>query len=236
MMAMMVIVAATLAYRFGPRFGVPQAFLERITIPFVLMAFIGARLGYVLSHPAEFTNPLEILRIDHGGLSSHGAIVAGFLMLWIFSRRSGISMWNLADTVVWTIPLGNIFVRFGKFMNGELYGDVTTVPWDVQFPGVPGHRHPLQVYEMIFAGLILLIAVRLARRRMFPGQICWAVLVLTSLGRILFDLFRSADRVWGVLTLGQIPAIILVLIGIWFLLTRRQRGTPTTLPSAAPLP
>lgn len=234
MMATMVLTGAAMAYRFGPRFGIPQEFLERITVPFVIVAFIGARIGYVLSHLAEFGQPLEILRIDHGGLSSHGAIIAGLLALWVVSRPSGISLWNLTDAIAWTIPLGNIFVRFGNFMNGELYGDLTTVPWAVRFSGIPGHRHPLQLYEMLWAGIILLVAIRLAYRRAFAGQIFWTVVVLSSLGRIFFDLFRSGDRIWGVLTLGHIPAILFTLIGLWFLAThRRQQALP---PPQVPAP
>ncbi len=230
-MATMILLGVAMAYRYGPRFGVPQAKLDPITLPFVVLAFVGARLGYVVSHPAEFAQPLEILRVDHGGLSSHGAIAAGMLTLWVLSRRWRISIWNLADTVVWAIPLGNILVRFGNFMNGELYGDVTTLPWAVHFPGVPGPRHPLQLYEMVLNVFVLVMGVRLARHRAFAGQVFWTILVWTSTGRLLLDLLRSEDRVWGVLTLGHIPALFLVLVGSWFLLShrRRRRKDPTDL-------
>lgn len=223
MMATMILATVLLAYRFGPRFGVSTQVLDRISISFILAAFAGARLGYVISHLAEFTHPIEILRIDHGGLTSHGAIAGGMLLLWWASRRSNVSFWTLTDTVAWVIPLGNIFVRFGNFMNGELYGDVTTLPWAVTFPGVVGARHPLQIYEMIFALIILAMALRVAARRAFEGQLFWTVAVLTSIGRIMLDLFRSEDRIFSVITLGQIPAIILLLSGIWFLATRRTQ-------------
>ncbi len=236
MMATMILLAVAMAYRYGPRFGVPQASLERITVSFVVLAFVGARLGFVISHPAEFARPAEILRVDHGGLSSHGAIAVGLLTLWVLSRRWRRSIWDLADTVVWVIPLGNILVRFGNFMNGELYGDITTVPWAVRFPGIPGPRHPLQLYEMGFAVLILVAALRLARRRAFSGQIFWTVIVLTSIGRILLDFLRSEDRIWGILTLGHIPAIILVFVGSWFLLVHGLRRRPTGSPLNPSLP
>ncbi len=236
MMATMILLAVAMAYRYGPRFGVPQASLERITVSFVVLAFVGARLGYVISHPAEFVRPGEILRVDHGGLSSHGAIAVGLLTLWVLSRRWKRSIWDLADTVVWVIPLGNILVRFGNFMNGELYGDITTGPWAVRFPGIPGPRHPLQLYEMGFAVLILVVALRLARRRAFSGQIFWTVIVLTSIGRILLDLLRSEDRIWGILTLGHIPAIVFVLVGSWFLLVHGLRRRPTGSPLNPSLP
>ncbi len=217
MMAATILSGVAVALRMGPRLGVPAAELDRLAVPFLLLTFIGARLGYVISHPGEFTSPAEIVRIWHGGLASHGALIGGFFALWWASRRRGLPLWSLADATVWAVPLGNIFVRFGNFMNGELYGDVTTVPWAVTFPGVAGPRHPLQIYEMLLAVIILAITLPLARRRKFPGQLFWTVLILVSLGRIGLDLFRSEDRVVGVLTLGQIPAALLLLAGVWFL-------------------
>ncbi len=217
MMAVMILLAVVMAYRYGPRFGVPAQELDRLTIPFILISVAGARVGYVISHAAEFSNPVEILRIDHGGLTSHGAIAGALLLLWATSRRRRLSFWSLADTTVWAVPLGNILVRFGNFMNGELYGDITRLPWAVTFPGVPGPRHPLQIYEMIAGLVVLLIAARIARRRRFPGEVFWTVMVLSSIGRIVLDLLRSEDRVVWVLTLGHIPAILLLIAGAWFL-------------------
>lgn len=223
MMAVTIIAALLAAYRIGPRVGVSTAVVDRLSVLFIILAFVGARVGYVLSHPGEFTNPAEIVRIDHGGLTSHGAIAGGLLAVWIAARRDGLPFWDLADAVVWVVPLGNIFVRFGNFMNGELYGDPTRLPWAVTFPGVPGPRHPLQIYEMLFAVLILAVTVPMTRRRAVPGQLFWTVLVLTSIGRILLDLLRSEDRIWWVITLGQIPAAAIIVLGLWFLL-RRRRG------------
>lgn len=222
MMAATILTGVLMAYRFGPRFGVSTAVLDGIAVPFILAAFAGARLGYVISHPAEFAQPVEILRIDRGGLTSHGAIAGALLYLWVAGRRRAVSFWSLADTTAWAVPLGNVFVRFGNFMNGELYGDVTALPWAVTFPGVQGPRHPLQLYEMAYALFVLVVAVRVAGRRVFPGQVFWTVVVLTSLGRIALDLLRSEDRVWSVITLGQIPALILLIVGMWFLRPKRS--------------
>ncbi|MBI2246887.1 MAG: prolipoprotein diacylglyceryl transferase [Armatimonadetes bacterium] len=223
MMALMILLAVVMAYRYGPRLGVPTEELDRLTIPFIIIAVIGARVGYVLSHPAEFANPLEILRIDRGGLTSHGAIAGALILLWVTSRRRNLSFWSLADTTAWAVPLGNVFVRFGNFMNGELYGDITRLPWAVTFPGVPGPRHPLQIYEMILGLIVLLIAMRVANRRRFPGELFWTIMVLSSIGRIFLDLLRSEDRVFWVLTLGQIPALVLLIGGLWFLSTKNGR-------------
>ena len=217
MMALMILLTVVMAYRYGPRFGIPTQELDRLTIPFILIAVIGARLGYVLSHPAEFVNLVEVLRIDHGGLTSHGAIAGALLLLWATSRRRSLSLWSLADTTAWAVPLGNVFVRFGNLMNGELYGDITRLPWAVTFPGVPGPRHPLQIYEMFFGGIVLLLALRVARRRRFDGEVFWKIMVLSSIGRIFLDLLRSEDRVFSVLTLGHIPALVLLIGGLRFL-------------------
>lgn len=233
MMAATILVSAAMSLRFGPRLGIPAAEIDRLILPFVLLAFLGARLGYVLSHPAEFTSAIQILRVDHGGLTSHGAIAGGFAALWWASRRRGLPLWSLADAAVWVVPIGNILVRFGNFMNSELYGDVTALPWAVRFPGVPGARHPLQFYEMLFALIIVAVALPLVWRRRFPGQVFWTVIVLTSLGRIFLDLLRTEDRVWWVLTLGHIPAVLLLVIGTWVLIrATRPRQSSQTPPQA----
>ncbi len=225
MLAATIAVSMLVGYRYGPRFGVSHAVLDRTALTFTIVALVGARLGYVLSHPAEFRTLIEIVRVDHGGLTSHGAIAAGLLYLIWAARRYGVSVWSLADVFGWSIPIGNVFVRFGNFANGELYGDPTTLPWGVRFPTAPdAARHPLQIYEMLLAGVILLWARRLAANRRFEGQVFWTIVVATSIGRIVFDALRSDVRAVGPLTLGQIPALVLIGWGVAVLLRERRRG------------
>jgi phosphatidylglycerol:prolipoprotein diacylglycerol transferase len=215
MLATMIAVSMVVAYRIGPRFGISAAILDRTTVGFTLAAIIGARFGYVVSHPSEFRSLIELVRVDHGGLTSHGAIAAGLLYLYWASRRFGISIWTFADVFGWSIPIGNVFVRIGNFINGELYGDPTTRPWGVHFSTAPGPaRHPLQIYEMIFAVIIILWARRIAARPRFAGQVFWSIVVATSAGRVFLDALRSDVRAVGWLTLGQIPALILIVCGV----------------------
>ncbi|MDQ7818984.1 MAG: prolipoprotein diacylglyceryl transferase [Armatimonadota bacterium] len=224
MMAVTIVLAVGAALRAGPRVGIPAEEIDRLAVPAIVLAFLGARLGYVLSHPSQFGSLVEVLRVDRGGLTSHGALAGGALGLWWAARRRGLDFWSLADAVVWAVPLGNIFVRLGNFINGELYGDPTTLPWGVTFPGVPQPRHPLQIYEMIWAAAILTLTwPRLGRRR-FPGELFWTVIVLTSAGRIVWDLLRSHDRVVWVITLGHIPAAALLGAGVWYLTSRGKGG------------
>jgi phosphatidylglycerol:prolipoprotein diacylglycerol transferase len=226
MLATTIVVSLLVAYRMGPRLGVPTALLDRTATTAVLLMFVGARLGYVVSHPGQFVSaPWEIVRVDRGGLSSHGAIAAGLLYAAWVARRTGISVWQFADTVGWALPIGNIFVRFGNFMNGELYGDPTTLPWGVVFPTAPdAPRHPLQLYEMVLAAGVLLWARRVAARPRFPGQVFWNIVVPTSAGRLVFDALRSELRALGPLTLGQLPALGLVGWGVWALWQGRRGG------------
>jgi phosphatidylglycerol---prolipoprotein diacylglyceryl transferase len=202
------------AYRYGPRFGVPSAVLDKIAVPFAIVALVGARLGYVLSHPREFRDVAEIVRVDHGGLASHGAIVAGLLYVAWIAHRYRLSLWSLADLAGWAIPIGNIFVRIGNFINGELYGNPTTLPWGVRFRSAPDMpRHPLQIYELLLALVVIAYARKIAETRRFDGQIFWTIVVLTSIGRLTFDSMRSDAQALGSLSLGQIAALVLLGFG-----------------------
>jgi phosphatidylglycerol:prolipoprotein diacylglycerol transferase len=219
-----VLLAATIglsivvAYRLGPRLGVPAAVVDRTAVTCAVVALVGARIGYVVSHPGQFSTLLDVLRVDQGGLSSHGALAAGLLYVAWAARRAGIAVWAFADAFVWAIPIGNVLVRIGNFINGELYGDPTSLPWGVRFATAPdAPRHPLQLYEAALAVAILLYARRVAAHRRFEGQVFWTIIVATSLGRLAFDALRSDARVLGPLALGQVPALILVAWGAWAL-------------------
>jgi phosphatidylglycerol:prolipoprotein diacylglycerol transferase len=225
LLAVTIAVSMMIAYRSGPRFGIPAAVLDRTTVNFAVVAIIGARLGYVLSHPAEFRHLPDIIRIDLGGLTSHGAIAAGLVYLVWAARRYRIPVWTFADAFGWAIPVGNVFVRIGNFINGELYGDPTTLPWGVRFPVSPDlPRHPLQIYEALLAVVILVYARRVAGRRRFPGEVFWAIMLPTSIGRLALDALRSDVRALGILTLGQIPALVLIAWGVVALGRGRRAG------------
>jgi len=222
MMALSILLGMWLAGRYAPRLGVPVSVVDRHAIPFIVWLFVGARLGYVLSHPGPFlANPLEIVRIDHGGLASHGAIVTGLAYAWWLGRREGIDPWSFTDVCAVWIPLANLLVRWGNFMNGELYGDPTSLPWGVVFPTAPGSpRHPLQLYEMATSAVLFGLVLRWVDHRRFPGQVFWQTIVYMSTVRFLLDLLRSEDRAIGFLTLGQLAALVLLACGVYVLLRR----------------
>lgn len=220
MMAASILLGTWLTRRAASQVGLPADLPDRVALSFVVTLFVGARLGYVLSHPAPYLdNPLEILRVDRGGLSSHGAIAAGLLYARWLARRESISMWSFTDACAAWIPLANALVRWGNFMNGELYGDPTSLPWGVVFPTAPdAPRHPLQLYEMATSFVLFGLVQGWLRSRRFPGQVFWQTVGVMSAVRFVLDLFRSEARLLGPFALGQLAALLLLVasaVSLW---------------------
>ena len=224
MMALAMILAVALTARFGEVVGIARSLIvDSLAFPFLVTLLVGARVGYVVSHPQEFLgDPLAIIRPPYAGLASHGAIAFGLAFLALWCRRHRVPVWRLTDAMAPAILVAIILVRWGNFMNGELYGDPTTLPWGVVFPGVPGGpRHPLQLYEMAGTALILAWIVRAVGRRPYDGWVFWSAMIASSTLRILLDLLRSADRTAAFLTWGQMAALVLIIWGGWFLRSHR---------------
>ncbi len=219
MMAASILLGIWLTRRAAPGVGLPEDLPDRVALSFVVTLFVGARLGYVLSHPAPYlADPVEILRVDRGGLSSHGAIAAGLVYARWLARREGVSMWSFTDACATWIPLANALVRWGNFMNGELYGDPTSLPWGVVFPTAPdAPRHPLQLYEMATSLVLFALVQGWLRRRRFPGEVFWKTVGTMSAVRFALDLLRSEVRVLGPFALGQLAAAALLVASAAFL-------------------
>ncbi len=224
MMGLALFLSIPVTARFGEQFGIARRLIvDSLSFPFLATILIGARAGYVVSHPQDFAgDPLAIIRPPYAGLASHGAIAFGLAFLAWWCPRHRVPVWRLADATAPAILLAIILVRWGNFMNGELYGDPTALPWGIVFPGVPGGpRHPVQLYELAGTALILAWVLRAAARRPFDGFLFWSALVASSVLRFLLDLLRSDDRTTVFLTWGQMAALVLIGWGIAFLRARR---------------
>jgi phosphatidylglycerol:prolipoprotein diacylglycerol transferase len=208
----------------------PPAFLDSLYTYLVLGLVLGARLGYVLFYDlASYAkNPLEIMAVWHGGMSFHGGAVGCLLAGYLCCRRFKVDFWQAADLVVVTAPIGLGLGRLGNFINGELYGRVTDVPWAMVFPaGGPLPRHPSQLYEFALEGVLLFAILWIARSRPHaPGTMTALILMLYGLFRFLVEFFREPDAqlgfIAGPFTMGQVLSALTAFAGILLYFFRKR--------------
>lgn len=205
----------------GTEAAYPEGFLDNLYASIIIGLLIGARLGYVLFYGWDLVrnDPLEVLAVWHGGMSFHGGLIGGiFAGVWR-CRRTGVDPWRTADLVVVTAPIGLGLGRLGNFINGELYGRVTNVPWAMVFPGGgPFPRHPSQLYEFLLEGVALFLILwllRLVVRR--DGVLAAVFLLCYGSFRIIAEFFREPDSqlgfIIGSFTMGQILSAAMLLAG-----------------------
>ncbi len=215
------------------RFAALAARWEDLNGILLLALILGGRLGYVcIYNPGWYlAHPLDVLRIWQGGMSFHGALVGVLLAGAVYCRRHRLPFLQVADVYVLPVPIGLGLGRLGNFINGELYGRITDVPWAMAFPaGGPAPRHPSQLYEAVGEGLALFCLLWFARRRIARAGGLLA-LFLIGYGMIRFGLefFREPDPqlglvVAGVGTMGQLLSAGMVVAGaaLWRLAGRRD--------------
>ena len=187
----------------------------------------GGRLGYVLFYnlPYYLHRPVKILAVWDGGMSFHGGLIGVIIAALLFSRKTGIRFLRLADIVVPVAPLGLFLGRLGNFINGELWGRPSNVPWAMIFPRAPlvhglmVPRHPSQLYEAALEGLVLFAVLWImAQRRCREGLLLGTFLTFYGLFRCFLEFFREPDPqlglIGGIISMGQILSIPMILIGV----------------------
>ncbi len=213
-------------------FGISKLEVENLYFYLILGLIIGARLGYVLFYDLKMylADPLEIFRIDHGGMSFHGGLIGVLIVGILFSWRNKKSFWKIADLLIVTVPIGLGLGRIGNFINGELYGRVTQVPWGMIFPkGDPLPRHPSQLYESALEGGVLFLILWFMKDRKLPtGGLLALFLSLYGVFRFFVEFFREPDSqigfVIGHFSMGQVLSSFMIVGGILlFLYLRRKR-------------
>lgn len=193
----------------------------------MLGVILGGRLGYVFFYDfsSYLANPMEIVKIWHGGMSFHGGLLGALVAFWYFARTRHKSFLQVSDFVAPLVPEALMWGRLGNFINGELWGKATTVPWAVIFPAageIP--RHPTQLYEAALEGLLLFIILWIYSSKPRPaGRVSGLFAVGYAIARILVEFLRLPDAhigylAWGWLTMGQILCLPLLLVGLWLLL------------------
>ena len=208
-------------------------FIVWITLGIIL----GGRTGYVLFYnfPHFVSHPVEIFELWNGGMSFHGGVLGCIVAVVGFALHRGIPMLSLADVTTAVAPFGLFLGRIANFINGELWGRPTDVPWAMIFPnGGPIPRHPSQLYEASLEGLALLLVLGLLVRAgalKRPGAVTGAFALGYGVARITCELFREPDAqlgfLWGGLTMGMLLCIPLMLGGIallTFVLTHESKS------------
>lgn len=223
----------------------------------ILGVILGGRMGFVLFYQPGYylTHPIEILMIWQGGMAFHGGLLGVVLAAWIWSARNGVAKLPLADVMALATPPGLLFGRLANFVNAELWGRATEMPWGVAFPGELAQscgqpagqlcaRHPSQLYEAGLEGLILGgVLLWLAFLRGWlktPGRIAAMFFAGYGAARFFVEFFRQPDAqfqgpgnplglAWHLngygLTMGQILSLPMIVIGLWLVL-RKRPGTP----------
>jgi phosphatidylglycerol:prolipoprotein diacylglycerol transferase len=215
--------------------------LDDFIVWVTLGIILGGRLGYVLFYnPSYFAaHPAEIVQLWKGGMSFHGGFAGCIAAVVLFGWRRNIPVLSLGDITCAAGPIGLLFGRIANFINGELWGRVTDVPWAFVFPGGgPLPRHPSQLYEaalegaVLFAVLAILIRGGALRR---PGLIIGVFAIGYGLARSFAEFFREPDAqlgfLWGPLTMGMVLSVPMLLFGIVLIVIARSRPPLNAAPA-----
>ena len=228
--------------RHEERFTVTREQVNDLTTVIILGLMIGARLGYVvfynlpyfLRHPLEIVLPFEfsngITFTGISGMSYHGGVIGILVAAWLYTRRNGIALRDVADLYVPCIPLGYTFGRIGNFINGELYGRATTAPIGMFFPLAPDKalRHPSQLYEAFFEGVFLFAVMWSIRKVRAPrGAMLGFYLIGYGLVRFFIEFYREPDAhigfVVSALSMGQLLCAGMIAAGVLLILYLKHR-------------
>ncbi len=210
--------------------GLKEKFDDYITY-LILGIIIGGRLGYVIFYNLDYfiNNFADIFKIWQGGMSFHGGLIGIVIASILFAKKNNHDPFKYLDIVAIVAPIGIFFGRIANFINSELYGITTNLPWGVKFLRVDNlYRHPSQIYEAIFEGIILFFILLYFRNKGLiksPGVISGLFLIFYSFFRFLIEFLRVPDQQLGYLffdlTMGQIMSFLFLLIGTCLILKKR---------------
>ena len=206
---------------------------DDLVIYLLFGVIIGGRLGYVIFYNIEYysQNFLEIFKLWQGGMSFHGGLAGVILSILFYSKKKGENFFKFSDIVCCVAPIGVFFGRIANFINGELYGKASSLPWAVIFPDAGNFpRHPSQIYEAVLEGLALFLIINylaLKKKLLFkPSLISSIFLILYSVFRIFSESFREPDKHLGYFfkyfSLGTILSLVTLLVGFFIILLMKK--------------
>ena len=201
-------------------------YFDELIVYLILGIILGGRLGYVIFYNFEYysQNIFEIFELWKGGMSFHGGLLGVILATFVFSKKTNNNFFKFSDIISCVAPIGIFLGRLANFINGELYGKISTVPWAVIFPNVDSMpRHPSQLYEAILEGLVLFLIINyLALKKGLiykTGFISAFFLIAYSVLRIFSEIFREPDMQLGLLfnnfSMGTLLSLLTIIIGLF---------------------
>ena len=203
----------------------------------ILGIIIGGRLGYVLFYNLNYylDNLIDIFKIWQGGMSFHGGLIGVIIVSYIFAKKNNQIPFSYLDIVAIVSPIGIFFGRISNFINSELYGTETNIPWAVKFLKVDNiYRHPTQLYEALFEGLILFFILFFFKKKgflKFKGFISGLFLIFYSIFRFVIEFYRVPDEQLGYLffqlTMGQLISSLFFLIGVYLIIIKYEINKET---------
>ena len=206
------------------RFGWTTVEVEDLLFYGAIGVIVGGRLGYSLFYdlPALIDNPLNLFKVWQGGMSFHGGLLGVVIAFGFFARATGKSYFSISDFIVPMVPVGLFFGRIGNFINGELWGKVSDVPWAMIFPNAgPLTRHPSQLYEAMLEGVLLFLILWIySAKPKPPGAVSGLFLLGYGFFRFVVEFVRVPDQQYGYLlldliTMGQILSLPMIVIGLF---------------------
>lgn len=198
---------------------------------------VGGRLGYTLFYnlPYYLEHPAKLLAVWEGGMSFHGGLLGVIVAVWVFSKRKGYGFYTISDLAAPAVPIGLGLGRLGNFINGELYGRPTDVPWCMVFDktgGGPLCRHPSQLYEAMLEGLVLFVLLWAVGRRARPdGVVFWSFIAGYGCCRLIVEFFREPDAhlglMAGLISRGQMLSFPMLALGLVMLVIVQRKQSST---------
>jgi len=215
---------------------IERTMIDDLYFYLIVGLIVGARFGYILFYnlPFYFGNPLEVFVLWHGGMSFHGGLIGAFVAGYIYIKRKRLDFFLIIDLIIPTCPVGLGFGRLGNFINGELFGRPSDVPWAMIFPnGGNAPRHPSQLYEAFFEGFLLFVILWIYKdRKKREGDVFALFLVLYGCFRIFCEFFREPDvqigQILGLFSMGQLLSGLTIAGGLflkYYWLPRRSART-----------
>ena len=205
-------------------YAIKEKFDDYVTF-LIIGIIVGGRIGYVIFYNFNYysNNILEILMIWQGGMSFHGGLIGVILASILFAKKNNQNSYIYLDIVSLVAPIGIFFGRISNFINSELYGTETSLPWGVKFIQIDNlYRHPSQLYEAFFEGILLFIILLYLKKKFFiknPGFISSMFLIIYSTFRFFIEFLRVPDEHLGYillgLSMGQIISLVFLIIGIY---------------------